>query len=126
MKKNIAKLTPLLILIVFLSCKDNQAINSKNEINIPISTYGNSWVVNNPGETNNIISEKGISNWNNPNSAIRTYFKAQRTGKINIGLKVKLSDGTSKIKVTLNEVSKEIEIASRTFVDSIFIYRTPG
>lgn len=121
MRKYILRLTPVLIIIAFLSCNDKQVTNTKNEINLPISTYGNSWVVNNPDETKKIISEKGVSNWDNPHSVIRTYFSTEKTGKINIGLRVKISDGISKIKVTLNEVSREIEIASSIEFNDVFV-----
>lgn len=112
------------IIIIFLlnigiSCNTTQkseAIEVINnfELNTFISTGANSWVVGNPNETTAMISDKGIINWNNPASKIRTYFRVEKMGKLNIGLKAKVTEGKSLIKLTFNRVSKEVEISNTT------------
>lgn len=93
-----------------------ELVNTDFTVSIP--TSANSWVVDNPGETTSIITENGISNWKSKESKIRAYFKVENTGKIFLGLKGNVSEGKSLIKLTLNGVSKLVEI-SNTAIDTI-------
>ncbi|MDO5981818.1 DUF3472 domain-containing protein [Flavivirga spongiicola] len=79
---------------------------------IPIGA--NSWVMNNLTQDQNIISESGIQNWSSLDDVIRTYVKTG-AGELNVGLKMKSSDGSSKIKVTVGNTSKEITSSSTTY-----------
>ncbi|MBC8768601.1 DUF5077 domain-containing protein [Arenibacter sp. BSSL-BM3] len=78
-----------------------------------INPGGNSWVVNNVEENQELISDKGIRNWNDGNTTIRTYFKTDQIGSLNVGLKLKVSTGNSKLKVSLDGTVKEVEVSNR-------------
>ncbi|MCM4173350.1 DUF5077 domain-containing protein [Arenibacter sp. TNZ] len=78
-----------------------------------INPGGNSWVVNNVEENQELISDKGIRNWNDGKTIIRTYFKTDKTGPLNVGLMLKVSNGISKLKVSLNGIVKEIEVSQQ-------------
>ncbi len=74
---------------------------------VSVPCEGNSWVYNNLNSTNNIVKEGGIMNWSNPSDKIRTYFYAESTGNIEVGIKAKFN-GTTKLKVTLGDEMKEV------------------
>ncbi|WP_241739510.1 DUF3472 domain-containing protein [Aestuariibaculum marinum] len=83
------------------------------KLSISVACEGNSWVAETiyPENTGNIVGEGGISNWTDANNKIRTYFYAKTTGDIQVGLKGKFTS-TTKLKVTLGSVSKEVEFES--------------
>ncbi len=84
---------------------------SKLGLPIKIPTAGNSWVVDDLEENEEIIGDTGIHHWANTNNSIRTYFKTDQVGELHVGLNIKSSNGASKINVTMGETTKEIEIA---------------
>lgn len=119
----------IIIVITLQSCsfgsKRNLAISNNlndntadvlnvNSLTKTVPIGANSWVVNNISEDKNVISDSGISNWTSLDDVIRTYIKTG-AGKLNIGLNVKSPDGTSKIKVTIGNVSKNIKISNTTY-----------
>lgn len=112
-----------LMFFLIVSCKSNEDSEVADNENITFSktipVTGNSWVVNAIDENKKIITDEGITNWTNKNNIIQTYFKTTSTGSINIGLYAKVPKGTSKIKVTLNGVSKEVEIFNLNYKEII-------
>lgn len=114
-----------------LSKQDNAEDISMERLSFTdsIQPGGNSWAVNEVKDNRHLISDKGIRNWNDPGSIIRTYFKTDQTGQLNVGLNLKVSDGTSKIRVSLNGTTKEIQVSNHDFekVDvGVFEITTPG
>lgn len=89
------------------------------EMNISIMTSANSWVYKNPSKTNTIITDNGIDNWKDTSTKIRTYFRVEKTGQIHIGLKAKVTNGSSVVKVTFNGVTATVDI-SKTSFEKIF------
>jgi len=119
-KKSVLLTVTAVSVLISISCNTTQKLESKKEIsslelNTFISAGANSWVVDNPNKTKSMTSDKGITNWDNPASKIRTYFRVEKTGKLNIGLKAKVTEGKSLIKLTFNGVSKEVEISNTDF-----------
>ena len=95
---------------------DIPVIENKIEYPVSIPTEGNSWVTNNASATANIVGVGGISNWTNNADKIRTYFYANKTGEIEVGLQAKFSGNTS-LKITLNDVNKTVSFeASTSFI----------
>lgn len=130
------------LLILCLSCififpyaiakNHNDRMNqmgTKLDFPIKIPPGGNSWVINNIAQNQKIISEKGIQNWKDPKSIIRTYFKTNSTGKIYVGLNIKAATGKSNIKVTIGGKTKELVVANPNFKDlevGVFELATAG
>tara|TARA_R110002049_G_scaffold51189_3_gene144972 strand:- start:11676 stop:13514 length:1839 start_codon:yes stop_codon:yes gene_type:complete len=108
------------------SCSSNDSPDSeevgeeKEEEQEPLSLTktvpigANSWVINNISQDQNVITESGIRNWSSLDDVIHTFVKTG-AGELNIGLKMKSPDGSSKIKVTVGDVSKEITISNTTY-----------
>jgi hypothetical protein len=80
-----------------------------------IKPGGNSWVVNEVRDNRKLISDEGIRNWTDTNTIIRTYFKTDQAGQINIGLNLKVNTGVSKLRVSLEGTTKEIQVSNQNF-----------
>lgn len=88
------------------------------ELSVAIKPGGNSWVTNGMEENRNIILESGIKNWTDSNSIIRTYFKTEEIGDLNLGLHLKVASGVSVIQVGFEGRVKQIEV-SNTELDTV-------
>lgn len=73
--------------------------------------------MNKLSENIRLIHDDGFYGWTSPNSIVLTYFKTRARGKINVGLNMKVANGISTIKVSLNGVSKEVEVSNTEFED---------
>ena len=85
---------------------------------VPVA--GNSWVINQPDLNQFMITENGVSNWNNSESVIRTWFWVEREGEIHIGVKAKVEKGLSTLRFTFNGEKSEVKL-SNTKLSSIDI-----
>lgn len=97
------------LVAVFSACQKNETNTEKLQYSYSIPTEGNSWVSSNEGENAGIVKKGGISKWSDNNIKIRTYFKTDKAGSINVGLLGKSVD-YSKIKVTLAGKSEQVEV----------------
>ncbi|WP_218597843.1 DUF3472 domain-containing protein [Polaribacter sp. NJDZ03] len=79
---------------------------------IPIGS--NSWVIDNLAQDLAIISADGIHNWSSTDDVIRTYVNTG-AGTLDVGFSAKSEDGTSKIKVTVGTITKEITLTSTEY-----------
>ncbi|SNZ00430.1 protein of unknown function [Flagellimonas pacifica] len=85
------------------------------DLSTTIPAGANSWVTNSTDQDATVVTDSGIHNWTNLDDVIRTYFKTEGTGELHVGFKMKSPDGTSKIKVTVGGVSKEIEVSNKDY-----------
>jgi len=96
---------------------------------ISIPAAGNSWVVNDVNLNDKVISRKGIENWSEKSTIIRTYFRTEATGKIEIAFRGRVASGQSSVTMTLGGKSQTIRISNTGF-DTVkagsFIIDKPG
>lgn len=96
---------------------------------IVIPTAGNSWVINDLSLNRTIIRSSGITNWTDTSTRIRTYFKTERTGEIDIALRIRTISGTSTIKCKFS-TEEEIKNLSNNEFDTLqvgkFVITTTG
>lgn len=83
--------------------------------NVSIPLGGNSWIINSLTETSTVVSDEGIRNWRNPNHIIRIYFYVNNRLDISLGMLARTTSGTSKIKLTYDGISKEINLSNTQF-----------
>jgi hypothetical protein len=104
----------ILILNLFqLSCVNAEPIeNEKLQLSISIPTEGNSWVINDWNKNSELVGKGGIKNWNQTGTLIRTYFKVEQTGKLNLGILTKSVSGISTIKITCCDKTVETEVTN--------------
>lgn len=82
---------------------------------ISIPAAGNSWVVNNVNLNEKVITRNGIANWSENTTIIRTYFRTEGTGIIEIAFRGKVSSGQSSVTMTLGGKSMTINISNTGF-----------
>lgn len=121
---------PVLLFAVFANgCAENSSkLSEKLTFSHRISAYGNSWVVDDITENRRIMKQEGITNWDDSETKIRTYFRVGQTGNLNVGLLAK-SAGTSVIKVSCGGRSHKIDISENstdTIPVGIFKIDKPG
>ncbi|WP_051315538.1 DUF3472 domain-containing protein [Arenibacter certesii] len=123
--KSRKQFVPLAVSAIFIlgtSCNSlpknykNQDVATKSlDLPIAIKPGGNSWIVSDLEQNHKVISDAGIRTWNSSDDIIRTYFKTEATGDLNVGLNLKVSSGTSTLKITVGDVSKTIEVTNAHF-----------
>ncbi|MBU1013244.1 MAG: DUF3472 domain-containing protein [Bacteroidetes bacterium] len=104
-----------ILLIPFTYAHSQQHVERNTDTTIVIATSGNSWVVNDPFQSSEVISSDGITNWTNQDQIIRTYFYVDKPGQISLSLKIKTEKGSSVIKVGVGDFSKNIIINNAEF-----------
>lgn len=101
----------LIFSYLFVSCQENtDTIEEPPPMSIRIPAEGNSWFLTNVGTNQMQSYDFSGYNWSSTYSVLRTYFHLEKGGTIDIGVKATVYSGTSKIKATFQNESKEIEI----------------
>jgi hypothetical protein len=118
--KNTLSGISIITLLVFMTCivsscksdkkTDKIAATKTKPLSFEIPAKGNSWVTNNVALNNRIIRENGIRNWKDSETQIKTYFKTEKVGKINLVLKLNTIEESSKIRISLGKDVKELTI----------------
>lgn len=104
----------LAVLLIHGNLYSEKKMN-KPKYSIVIPVYGNSWLVNDPMKSDEIIFENGIRNWGNQDDCIRTYFWVEKAGSIQLAIKAKVISGKSTIKVIFGDKSKTISLSNSEF-----------
>lgn len=78
-------------------------------VSIPLS--GNAYVTQPAGKVEN--GENGIFRWDNENATISCWFKAGHSGKINLSLRARIPEGTSKINLQVNDKKFDVVVKNR-------------
>jgi len=95
------------------SCKSAElAENEKLQFVYSIPAEGNSWVINDWNKNGELIGKGGVKNWNETGTIIRTYFKVEQTGKLNLAILAKSVSGISTVKITCGNKTVETEVAN--------------
>ncbi len=83
-------------------------------LSIPVS--GNSWLTGSHGGDARVISRSnGIENWMDDDSIIRTFFRLEETGTIDIAMRAKIDSGQSILKISFGEETKEITLTNTKY-----------
>ncbi|HEY3390751.1 MAG TPA: DUF3472 domain-containing protein [Prolixibacteraceae bacterium] len=76
---------------------------------------GNSWTVGKSEDTVEIITDSGVESWDNRATKINTYFRTERTGKIQLAIRARVKSGKSIIKFQFGNETKELSISNIVF-----------
>lgn len=106
-------LTGLLLSQVSLASCQKGLSGDAGQIAIPAA--GNSWVTTNLSLNEDIIGENGIKAWSDGSTVIRTWFKTERPGLINLALRTRNLSGTSVIEVKVAGKILKATISGRNF-----------
>ena len=86
--------------------------NDEQHLTVSIPTKGNSWLINDISKTRSVITSDGVENWSDPSDIIRTFFYIEIPGKISLGIKGNVRQGSSIIKVSFGDLSKNITLSN--------------
>ncbi|QOD62341.1 DUF3472 domain-containing protein [Polaribacter haliotis] len=92
--------------------KKNATLDTVFTASVPIAS--NSWIAGNNPENGNILTKEEIRNWTSLDDVLNTYVRTG-SGKLNVGLKMKSPDGKSKMNITVNNVTKTIEVENKEY-----------
>ncbi|WP_392469413.1 DUF3472 domain-containing protein [Sphingobacterium cellulitidis] len=104
----------ILGLSLTLACS-KQTVLANKPINQSDSTYsiplaGNAFITVFDGQTTERITENGLTNWKNSKTIISTYLRVHKAGNLKLSLNSKSNSGNSSIKVSVNGVSKKVDL----------------
>jgi len=100
----------LFVFAMFICC-GSFAQNTADKTSIPLG--GNSWVTVQPENGSEKVSEKGWEDWQDANAVWSVWFKLPQKGILKVYAFLKVPDGESKIKWTLNGKSKTITVTGK-------------
>ncbi len=111
------KFIPLQLIIVFtiISCKQELPFDV-SLLNTEITT-GNSWIINDVEKSSEVFPKDDITNWQDANDTIRTYFYTEKEITIPFGI---IAKGTSEISISYNDKTESLKLANTEF-DTIYI-----
>lgn len=107
-------LNVILLILLTSSYTYCQSTTYKSHL-ISIPAAGNSWVINDTSSGNRVITNSGISKWTDISSRIRTYFRVEKTGILNLSIRAKAEKGSSVILVTVGGEKKEVALSNTSF-----------
>lgn len=95
-----------LALILLTTLSFVKGYSADSPINIPLG--GNAYVTQKSGNIE--IHKNGISNWDDKNAVITSWFKVSHSGNLELSIKAKTLEGTSKIEVLVNGKTYQITL----------------
>jgi len=100
----------------------NKADDSQPDpiMSIRIPSQGNSWFFISPDSPSQQVFDFSNDDWVSSGQIIRTYFRVEVTGKIDIGIRTRVEEGTSVLKAMFGAESKDVEVSSKEF-KSVYI-----
>jgi len=96
---------------------------------VPIS--GNSFITfrSEDSHTNEVITDLGLGNWTSSSTIISTYFRVSKPGRLSIGLRAKVPQGRSVVKVSIGNTHKNLSLTGNKIADhtaGTFHISSPG
>lgn len=96
-----------IILFSFFIYYNSFSQDTTNSIRIPLG--GNSWVMVKQNNDSEKVTNRGWENWQHPAAVWKTWIHLSQKGTIKIYAFLKVPEGESKIKWTVNGISKTIK-----------------
>jgi len=90
-------------------------VQEKGQSGISIPVAGNTWVTNELSRRSQILGRAGVEHWTQANSNIRTYFRVEQTGAIDIAIRAKVESGSSKLKCIFAQEVRDVTLDNTEF-----------
>lgn len=104
------------IVFVLFACKQEPSFDvSLLQTEIPAT--GNSWTVNDVHKSSEVVTQDGITNWQDDNDIIRTYFYTEKEMTIPFGI---IAKGISELKISFNDQTEIVNLFNSEF-DTIYV-----
>lgn len=108
-KEQVCQLIASALLALFMQLGPGQ---STGHAQVFIPTAGNSWVIDNGLQTTENIGEAGIRFDRDFAKTFRTFFYAEKTGVIQLGIRGKTIGGNARVKIAMGAQEKIVELTS--------------
>ena len=92
-----------------------EEFKTTDDLVIEVPLRGNAWLVDDVSLNESMITDQGLKNWSKQSSLIRTFVRLNSAGQLNLGLRAKSLKGSSVVKITIGDISKEITIDNKDF-----------
>ena len=92
--------------LAVFTCSKTFGQPTTGKIIVPLG--GNSWVTVLPKNGEEVVTDKGWENWEHPEAVWSTYISVQKTGILKIDALLNVPAGVTKMKWTINGVSKTV------------------
>ncbi|MCK0123778.1 DUF3472 domain-containing protein [Gelidibacter sp. F2691] len=114
LKRRFFNLVVLLLSVHLISCNTSKSTEQQEELDLSIQIPAgpNSWLVKSTSANTDMISDSEIKNWTDLKTVVHTYFKTDTSGKLHLGLNLNVPMGTSRIKVTIGDQTKNIKLST--------------
>lgn len=123
-------LATALFMVVPVSCNDdNSGAVPDPEYTVTVPTEGNSWFVHNPEAERPQVSNPGDQSWTDTELVLRTYFRVERSGELDVGIRARVESGTSLLEAEFDGQVNELEVSGQTHTDhyvGTFDIESPG
>lgn len=114
-----------LLCLAFLACTKNSGAEPGDKkveplpapIGISIPLAGNAFLTQLPTNAPELITVKGLVNWENPGSICSGYFRLEQTGELHIALRLKVPEGTSILSIRVNGTLFSVNANNRNYQD---------
>ncbi|MDR4892907.1 MULTISPECIES: DUF3472 domain-containing protein [unclassified Chryseobacterium] len=119
--------TPMATENTIAAQKNTSALKNTSSFSVPVA--GNSFLTVKPSGASEVITSTNLGNWTNSNTVISTYFRVSNTGTLNLGLKASVPSGTSVVKITVGNISKNMTLtgsSNKEYTVGDFTVSTPG
>ncbi len=78
---------------------------------IAVPLGGNSWVTHSLPDGSEEVTDDGLKGWNNSQAVFSTFVKLRATGTLNVSAVVRVPQGQSKIRCSINSVPAEATVS---------------
>jgi hypothetical protein len=101
-------------LILSTAFSGNSEFQADTLYKIHVPLQGNSWFFVNLGTPDQQVFDFRNNDWTNDNQVVRTYFRLENAGKLDIGMNARVSEGKSLLRASFNGEIKDFELSSKT------------
>ncbi|NDU98238.1 DUF5077 domain-containing protein [Spirosoma terrae] len=108
------------LILLILACQkepvpsETPITHAADVVRVPIG--GNSWITKS-SERTAAITKEGLTNWSATDSKITTYVRFGKAGTINLSIQLRVPDGKSRLRLTLQGKSKELDVQGATLTE---------
>lgn len=123
----------LSLLTLFVTGGNLNLCAADSELELKLTTVipveGNCWITGDWQKYDELIGKGGIKGWSQKETVFRTYFKTEKTGKLEVALLARNKTGLSELRVSLGNKTINVKIEKSdmdTIPVGIFEIETPG
>ena len=119
-----------IFVVVPVSCNDdNGGAMPDPEYTVSVPTEGNTWLIRNPDADVPQVSNPGDQPWTDTELILRTFFRVEQAGDLDLGIRVRVESGTSLLEADFAGQTRELEVSDQAYTNyyvGTYDIETPG